>query len=123
VSLIFFATLTPPPHRRSVSLPISPPPLGEVLRALRRVLAVAVADRATSFRAMSDRKGGHVTIALKLDPDVAFRLIDRGPPPTDAKRSQEFRSFWGEKSELRRFKDGAIVEALGGGGGCLKYMS
>lgn len=31
----------------------------------------------------------------------------------------EFRSFWGEKSEMRRFQDGSIKEAVvwGGGGG------
>ena len=26
--------------------------------------------------------------------------------------SKKFRQFWGEKSELRRFRDGAIVEAV-----------
>ena len=27
-------------------------------------------------------------------------------------QAEEFRQFWGEKSELRRFQDGAICEAV-----------
>lgn len=27
-------------------------------------------------------------------------------------QAQEFRSFWGEKSQLRRFKDGEVCEAV-----------
>jgi len=31
----------------------------------------------------------------------------------DLKQALEFRKFWGEKSELRRFKDGRIAESTG----------
>lgn len=56
--------------------------------------------------------GGVVVVGLDLDGSRAARLVDRGPPADDAVLAPAFRSFWGEKSELRRFKDGAIVEAV-----------
>lgn len=31
----------------------------------------------------------------------------------DLKQALEFRKFWGEKAELRRFKDGRIAESTG----------
>ena len=35
-----------------------------------------------------------------------------GPSADDKVLATAFRQFWGDKSELRRFKDGAIVEAV-----------
>ena len=40
------------------------------------------------------------------------RIVDRGPPADAAAAAAEFRRFWGDRAELRRFKDGAIVEAV-----------
>ncbi|XP_046966529.1 nucleolar protein 6 [Vanessa cardui] len=37
-------------------------------------------------------------------------IVDRGPP-ANMPEAEEFRAFWGEKSELRRFQDGSITEA------------
>ncbi|KAL2621529.1 hypothetical protein R1flu_001734 [Riccia fluitans] len=42
--------------------------------------------------------------------DIAFRLADIGPGADDKEEARKFRAFWGEKSELRRFKDGKITE-------------
>ncbi len=74
-----------------------------------------------------------VMLGLRLFPDNenATRLVDRGPPASSSDQNGEendgstttnllvtnnsatiFRAFWGEKSELRRFKDGGIVEAV-----------
>nr|XP_032514670.1 nucleolar protein 6-like [Danaus plexippus plexippus] len=36
--------------------------------------------------------------------------VDRGPS-ADLPEAEQFRDFWGEKSELRRFQDGSITEA------------
>lgn len=38
--------------------------------------------------------------------------MDQGPSAEDEAACAEFRAFWGRKSELRRFKDGAIVESV-----------
>jgi U3 small nucleolar RNA-associated protein 22 len=40
------------------------------------------------------------------------RKVDRGPPATDEVACQRFKLFWGSKSEMRRFKDGSIIEAV-----------
>lgn len=53
-----------------------------------------------------------VAVGLRIDPDNAWRIVDKGPAADDKAASQEFRAFWRGKSELRRFKDGAIIEAV-----------
>ena len=54
-----------------------------------------------------------IWIGVTLDPTTSVRLVDRGPSPEDAEASEEFRAFWGPLAQLRRFQDGAIVEAVG----------
>ncbi|KAG1467061.1 hypothetical protein G6F55_000072 [Rhizopus delemar] len=53
-----------------------------------------------------------ITIGLLLNSDNAPRLVDQGPQSQNEEEVAEFRKFWGNKSELRRFKDGSIVEAV-----------
>lgn len=48
---------------------------------------------------------------LILNPEFAFNVLDRGPS-ADSSEAEEFRKFWGSKSELRRFQDGGICEAV-----------
>ncbi|KAF3447128.1 hypothetical protein FNV43_RR12308 [Rhamnella rubrinervis] len=43
--------------------------------------------------------------------EKAFRLVDIGPNAEIKEESLKFRKFWGEKAELRRFKDGRIAES------------
>uniref|UniRef100_A0A0G4I0D0 Nucleolar protein 6 n=1 Tax=Chromera velia CCMP2878 TaxID=1169474 RepID=A0A0G4I0D0_9ALVE len=38
------------------------------------------------------------------------RAVDKGPSAGDGAAARQFRHFWGEKSELRRFKDSSILE-------------
>lgn len=40
------------------------------------------------------------------------RQVDHGPSVEDKQAAKEFRKFWGQKAELRRFKDGSILESL-----------
>ncbi|QRV78620.1 U3 small nucleolar RNA-associated protein 22 [Ceratobasidium sp. AG-Ba] len=54
----------------------------------------------------------YVEIGVILDPVEAPRLVDYGPPADDPAGSEVFRAFWGAKSELRRFKDGRILESV-----------
>ncbi|KIW69372.1 hypothetical protein PV04_05253 [Phialophora macrospora] len=51
-------------------------------------------------------------IGLLTNPDTVSRLVDHGPSADEQEKAAEFRRFWGEKAELRRFKDGSISEAL-----------
>lgn len=50
--------------------------------------------------------------AVLFDPANADRLVDHGPPAEEKKKAAKFQKFWGEKAELRRFKDGSILESV-----------
>ena len=55
-----------------------------------------------------------VWIGLILNREHAFRLVDHGPLASqqDDQEVSRFRDLWGEKAELRRFKDGRISECV-----------
>ena len=60
----------------------------------------------------SKRNNINLFVGLILNPEKCWRTIDHGPSAEDRAASQEFRKFWGEKAELRRFKDGSILESV-----------
>ena len=51
-------------------------------------------------------------LAVVFDPANIDRLVDHGPSAGEKKKAAMFQKFWGEKAELRRFKDGSIIESL-----------
>ena len=53
-----------------------------------------------------------IRIGILVNPQNANRTVDRGPSAEDHQAATAFRKFWGEKAELRRFKDGSIQESL-----------
>jgi U3 small nucleolar RNA-associated protein 22 len=53
-----------------------------------------------------------LTLGLLLDPEQSRRLVDHGPSADNREAALAFRTFWGEKAELRRFKDGSILESV-----------
>jgi len=55
---------------------------------------------------------GSLVVCLELDRSECFREIDKGPSAEDATAAAAFRDFWGPKAELRRFRDGSILETL-----------
>ncbi|THX96884.1 Nrap protein [Aureobasidium pullulans] len=64
-----------------------------------------------SARPNMERKGD-LLIAVNLDSANASRAVDHGPAAEQKKEAAAFRQFWGEKAELRRFRDGSILESL-----------
>ncbi|XP_077278515.1 nucleolar protein 6 Mat89Ba [Temnothorax americanus] len=52
-----------------------------------------------------------LVIGLELNPETCFDIVDKGPE-ANLPEATDFRNFWGDKSELRRFKDGTIREAV-----------
>lgn len=64
-----------------------------------------------SARPLLTRKGD-LFVNVTLNPANVSRTVDHGPPAESKKEAAEFRKFWGEKAELRRFRDGAILESL-----------
>ena len=91
-----------------------------VERALgdRSKLVRVVWDSRVSISSMNGKKkeaAGSMlrpaVVGVLLDPQKMGRLLDRGPHADDNDAATKFRTFWGEKSELRRFRDGSILEA------------
>lgn len=60
----------------------------------------------------SNHSKGKVSIGLAVNMDSVSRTVDHGPSAENKAEAAAFRKFWGEKSELRRFKDGSILESL-----------
>ncbi|XP_046624374.1 nucleolar protein 6 isoform X1 [Neodiprion virginianus] len=52
-----------------------------------------------------------IYIGFELNPEFCFSIVDKGPQ-ANLPEAEEFRKFWGKKSELRRFQDGSICEAI-----------
>ncbi|KAK8923513.1 hypothetical protein KSP39_PZI019873 [Platanthera zijinensis] len=44
--------------------------------------------------------------------EKCFRVVDIGPHTENNDEATKYREFWGEKAELRRFKDGTIAESI-----------
>jgi U3 small nucleolar RNA-associated protein 22 len=51
-------------------------------------------------------------VELNVNSETVGRSVDHGPSAEQKDRAAAFRHFWGDKAELRRFKDGSILEAL-----------
>ena len=95
-------------------------------RRLYRVLLHGLTDRVTMITLKlpeiqpwdTRKKGGGlsdqktVTAGFFLNGEKCHRLMDHGPPAENKKEATSFRKFWGEKAELRRFKDGSILESV-----------
>ncbi|XP_018425159.1 PREDICTED: nucleolar protein 6 [Nanorana parkeri] len=54
---------------------------------------------------------GTLSIGLLLTPEFYTNILEKGPA-ADSPEAVEFRKFWGTKSELRRFQDASICEAV-----------
>ncbi|CAE6446111.1 unnamed protein product [Rhizoctonia solani] len=80
-----------------------------------RIKACAILQPAPALRPLSQPAPDSVSsveIGLVLDQTEAPRLVDYGPPAEDSVGTEVFRAFWGPKAELRRFKDGRILESV-----------
>ncbi|KAF2849256.1 pre-rRNA processing protein-like protein Utp22 [Plenodomus tracheiphilus IPT5] len=100
--------------------------LSEISRKLYTSLGRAMSDRVTamtitipeedSWPLTSRRPKGDerksMLINFATDPANANRTVDHGPAAELKQEAASFRKFWGEKSELRRFKDGSILESI-----------
>ncbi|XP_012882142.1 PREDICTED: nucleolar protein 6 [Dipodomys ordii] len=57
------------------------------------------------------KDSGTLTLGLLLQPEALTSVLELGPE-ADQPEAAGFRQFWGSRSELRRFQDGAIREAV-----------
>lgn len=73
-------------------------------------LPLAFAERELG---VDDPRRSAVILGVRLrNDDEVFKAALRGPRRDETEKSQDFREFWGEKARLRRFRDGAVVEAV-----------
>jgi U3 small nucleolar RNA-associated protein 22 len=91
---------------------------------VHRVLKKAYGDRAQlvhvqlppvdswSLSNPSSKPGTKLLVGVIFDPAHMLKQMEYGPPAEEEKEAAAFRQFWGEKAELRRFKDGSILECV-----------
>ncbi|RPD65156.1 Nrap protein [Lentinus tigrinus ALCF2SS1-7] len=82
-----------------------------------RAKAIAVLHPSSDVRPLSQAlpsSSSVVYLGIILDTEHAFRLVDHGPAAEEqeSESARQFREFWGDKAELRRFKDGSITESV-----------
>ncbi|KAF7883855.1 hypothetical protein EAF00_011167 [Botryotinia globosa] len=76
------------------------------------IKAIETTSWSTKSSGPSTNNDQTLNLAVLFDPSNISRLVDHGPPAEDKKKALKFQKFWGEKAELRRFKDGSILESL-----------
>ncbi|KAI8044908.1 nucleolar protein 6 [Drosophila gunungcola] len=81
-----------------------------------RIQSIIPLERATEAWPVENKApviGKHIQLGLILQPEHAYEVLNKGPAANeDPEGAAEFRRFWGEKSNLRRFQDGSITEAV-----------
>ncbi|CAK7266031.1 U3 snoRNP protein [Sporothrix epigloea] len=66
----------------------------------------------TPLPEIASKSPTHIILGIAFEAANMSRHIDHGPPAEDKKEARKFREFWGDRAELRRFKDGSILETL-----------
>lgn len=92
----------------------------KLVRVIRRSASVPTGGDLADFNTCFDKSGAmniiperdEILLGIRLDPTTAFKSVDVGPAAEKKVLAAEFRSFWGEKAELRRFQDGKIAESV-----------
>ncbi|KAM0717461.1 hypothetical protein Q7P37_007313 [Cladosporium fusiforme] len=98
----------------------------QALRKLYQTLQRGLGDRVTLINIRQPSSGswdigtarpnqftkGNVTVGIVINSEHVNRTVDHGPSAENKAEAASFRKFWGEKAELRRFKDGSILESL-----------
>ncbi|KAM0787762.1 hypothetical protein ACM66B_003819 [Microbotryomycetes sp. NB124-2] len=94
-----------------------PDKLAYLVTAVSDTLKRALSDRVRAFHlyiAPTQDKPDSTTLhlGLLLDQVQSLRAVDQGPSAEDSVACADWSAFWGPKSELRRFKDGSILETV-----------
>eukprot|EP00727_Mastigamoeba_balamuthi_P000130 m51a1_g10113 putative nucleolar protein 6 (1105) ;mRNA; f:22238-26385 len=77
---------------------------------LVRELAEQPAAWAPDAEAPEEEQATDLVVGLVLNPETCLLMVERGPAANDEEGSEEFKKLWGDKVEIRRFKDGAIIQ-------------
>jgi len=94
--------------------------IGEVdVVSLVNNLGKGLGDRVTTLAAVGGSRAWRVgkernlsmQIGVRFDPTLYWQPATQGPEAS-SKEAQEFREFWGDRSQLRRFQDGVVKEVV-----------
>ncbi|WRT70438.1 uncharacterized protein IL334_007436 [Kwoniella shivajii] len=98
---------------RSLENSEHPSTIDMAAHAFAGILRQGLSDRAKLVY-ISPSSSSTLDIGIIYNPEHATRVIDIGPSSnsSQALKAEEFRQLWGEKAELRRFKDGSIAESV-----------
>ncbi|CCG20933.1 Utp22 U3 snoRNP protein [Candida orthopsilosis Co 90-125] len=82
-----------------------------------RVTIVSVwKDKVKRYFSIHKRKptnpANNWVIGLQLNPDECDKVVTKGPDNEEKEKGAAFRSFWGSKASLRRFKDGSVQHCV-----------
>ncbi|PBK93042.1 Nrap protein [Armillaria gallica] len=82
-----------------------------------RTKALAILHPSSTSRPLSQAHPSNdniIFLGFVYDQEHAFRQVDHGPAADDLDptHAASFRELWGDKAELRMFKDGRIVESV-----------
>ena len=83
---------------------------------LDQIPSSVIIDKNSSYKQRSlylpPTQRGEIILGIAINPETSQRVVDRGPPSDNLKDVKSFVKLWGGKAQLRRFKDGAIVQAV-----------
>lgn len=57
------------------------------------------------------RAAQRIAFGIVLNAEFCTDVLDKGPQADQQPAADDFKRFWGQRSEMRRFQDGSIVEA------------
>lgn len=86
--------------------------LGDRVQLIYLEPASNVDDAVGNLKSLPPSDESTILAGIIFDAANMARQIDHGPTVEEKEAAKKFRQFWGEKSELRRFKDGSILESL-----------
>lgn len=91
------------PHVQRMLFSVLRKGLGQRIRALVPVEPEETPNWPIDAKCAS--RDAKLEFGLILDPEFAFDVLNKGPQ-SNLPEAEEYRAFWGSKSELRRFRDG-----------------
>lgn len=124
---LLFTTAQPPPLRYDAVLALhelpalAAQPAEAVAAEVEALLGRGLAQRTELVRAWvapQPPSGAQAArpqtlhVGLELHPEKSAALVDRGPAAADSAAAPAWNALWGDKSQVRRFKDGAIMHAV-----------
>lgn len=86
--------------------------LGDRAQLIHLEPPTSMDDTVGDLKSMPESDSSAILVGIIFDSANMSRQVDQGPTVEEKEAAKKFRQFWGEKSELRRFKDGSIVESL-----------